>query len=437
MSGERGTALNKSAFFSRLSLRLMLTATFAFLVGSLLYAFFSMEAYRYLDARTSSQELYRTLADGCADRLQDYVSAGSISLSDTGALDAWAFSEENMVITLYQENEVIYQNVDLIIGDNFQPAFSYSISFQDGTALALILCVPSGGSYLAADLACGFLAIMTALLILYAFIRRKIRYIALLESELQILKGGNLDHPITVIGKDELASLATEMDHMRQAIRDRQAREEQAVKANRDLVTAMSHDLRTPLTSLLGYTDILLLGKNDGQQDQYIRAIRDKARRIKELSDQLFEYFLVYGKEREDLNFQPVNAVEFLGQVVEESLFDLESEGFSVERESDEIRCSLFTDIPSVRRVFGNIFSNLSKYADRSHPVQVRYRQTEDTLLIQFRNRAAGPAANAESSGIGLKTCERIMTAHSGIFRYRLTEEYFEIEVGFPIRGDE
>lgn len=52
--------MNKSAFFSRLSLRLMLTATFAFLVGSLLYAFFSMEAYRYLDAKTSSQELYRT-----------------------------------------------------------------------------------------------------------------------------------------------------------------------------------------------------------------------------------------------------------------------------------------------------------------------------------------------------------------------------------------
>ena len=90
-------------------------------------------------------------------------------------------------------------------------------------------------------------------------------------------------------------------------------------------------------------------------------------------------------------------------------------------------------DIPSVRRVFGNIFSNLSKYADRSSPVQVSYRQTENCLTISFRNRAAGSAMKTESSGIGLKTCKRIMEAHGGEFRCVGENGMFETELTFPV----
>ena len=119
--------------------------------------------------------------------------------------------------------------------------------------------------------------------------------------------------------------------------------------------------------------------------------------------------------------------------MVEESLFDMESEGFFIERSSDEISCSLLVDIPSVRRVFGNIFSNLSKYADRSSPVQVSYRQTENCLTISFRNRAVGSAMKTESSGIGLKTCKRIMEAHGGEFRCVEENGMFETELTFPV----
>lgn len=106
-------------------------------------------------------------------------------------------------------------------------------------------------------------------LMLVMLIRGKIRYIDLMEQEIQILKGGDLDYRITVKGKDELASLAAEIDAMRCAIKERQQKEEEAGKANRELVTAMSHDLRTPLTSLLGYVDILQMekGKTGGSRE--------------------------------------------------------------------------------------------------------------------------------------------------------------------------
>ena len=139
---------------------------------------------------------------------------------------------------------------------------------------------------------------------------------------------------------------------MRCAIKERQQKEEEAGKANRELVTAMSHDLRTPLTSLLGYVDILQMekGEDRGQQRKYLNSIRDKAYQIKELSDKLFEYFIVYGRKREELEAEEVNGAEFLGQIVEESLFDMESEGFDIRRSSDEINCRLLADINLCRR---------------------------------------------------------------------------------------
>ena len=58
---------------------------------------------------------------------------------------------------------------------------------------------------------------------------------------------------------------------------------------------------------------------------------------IKDMSDKMFEYFIVYGKEKEELETIEVNGAEFLGQVVEESLFDMENQGFAIERSSDDI----------------------------------------------------------------------------------------------------
>ena len=263
------------------------------------------------------------------------------------------------------------------------------------------------------------------------------RYIALLEQEIQALKGGELALPVTVKGNDELASLAAEIDAMRGAIRRKMEQEEEARSANRELVTAMSHDLRTPLTSLLGYVDILTMGKAKGEQqrERCLLSIRQKAYQIKELSDRLFEYFIVYDREREQLQLEAVNGAELIGQLVEESLFDMESEGFTVERCSCAVRCTLEADIGLIRRVFGNVFSNLLKYGDRGVPVRVEYGQTERELFIRIKNGIRGESSMGESSGIGLKTCRKIMEDHGGRFTDRLEEGWFTVEILFPIRS--
>lgn len=430
------------------------------IAGVALYFGVTMAAYRILDSVMMQPDMIARRELECADRLQQYITQRNIGLLNINRLDEWAETEPNVLFTVYQGADVIYYNLDVIVGlpdkdgvladdssilqdtvpdtgsqehiINAEEAAGYDIRFRDGTAHVVLICFVDNRYYLMADLIGGMLGIGVALMILYEVIRRKVRYITLLESELQILKGGDLTYPVTIKGKDELAGLAAEIDSMRRSIRERQQEEEQAVRANRELVTAMSHDLRTPLTSLLGYVDILKLHKyQEGQQEQYIHAIGEKAYQIKSMSDKLFEYFLVFRKEREELQLEQVNGMEFLGQVVEESLFDLESEGFLIARRSDPIDCVLHVDVELIRRVFGNIFSNLLKYADRSQPVQVCYEQREDRLTVCFRNFIMAGEDGKESSQIGLKTCEKIMEEHGGSFHCRKEKGRFEVWVEF------
>lgn len=432
--------MSKKHGLCRLGIQLILAAAVSFAAGAFVFIFFTSVSYRGLNKVILSPENLARQEAACAERLQQYITSHHIGMSDIEQLDAWAAEEKNALITIYHGRDIIYYNTEIVIGlpqvqtdvPHGEEAAGYDIRLRDGTAYAVLNCYPDTRYYLLSDLAGMALAVGAALAIFYTFIRRKVRYITLLESELEILKGGDLTYPISVRGKDELAALAGEMDAMRLAILERQQAKEQAVRANRELVTAMSHDLRTPLTSLLGYVEILNLHQcHEEEQDRYIRAIGEKAYQIKVMSDKLFEYFLVFRKEKEELELQEVNSVEFLGQVVEESLFDMESEGFEIVRQTDEIKGTLMVDVEAVRRVFGNLFSNLLKYADRSQPVQVHYEQRDGRLSIRLVNKMTSGSRTGESSHIGLRTCEKIMNDHGGAFRCREHKGQFETEVVF------
>lgn len=114
------------------------------------------------------------------------------------------------------------------------------------------------------------------------FINKKTSYIGVLEKEIKILEGGNLDYPITLKGKDELSSLAQSINEMRKSFIERLESEERARVANSELVTAMSHDLRTPLTALVGYLDIIEYKKYQDQEAlaKYIHNSRKKPIRL-------------------------------------------------------------------------------------------------------------------------------------------------------------
>lgn len=99
---------------------------------------------------------------------------------------------------------------------------------------------------------------------------RKMREVLALEQEILLMSTGDLTHPVPQYSKDEIGILANELNHLRISLNENIVREQESRKANQDLITALSHDLRTPLTILTGYLEVLKLGRTPEKQEDYL-----------------------------------------------------------------------------------------------------------------------------------------------------------------------
>lgn len=248
------------------------------------------------------------------------------------------------------------------------------------------------------------------------------------------MEGGDLDHPITIQGDDELALLATSLDGLRLTLRQQQAEEAQAAAKVKSLITEMSHDLRTPLTTLLLYTEILRHHKyeTEAQQDEYLAKIDGKARQIKQLSDNLFEYALV----TRDTVVQ-LDAPARFSQIFEEPLAEmvemLQQRGFACALELGSEDVLLTVRAQYIRRILDNIGSNLIKYADPARPIEVRFLRQEGKAGLVFRNHVLPAPPAVESTKVGLTSIETMMDKMHADCKIEQENEQFIMALLFPI----
>lgn len=400
-------------------------------------------SYGWLDRTQATYEAYERRQDQCGKKLQQYISERNLSLRDLSAIDEWVREEKYVTLFLYQEGRMIYSSYPTDM--SLEPALDgevyvqdtesskYSLQFADGTVDSFVLPYYEYRYFKWADWTAagiGFLLFITVFLVL---IQKKTAYIELLKKELLILEGGQMEYPVSVRGSDELGELAEGINRMRLSILEREQQETEARRANQELVTAMSHDLRSPLTSLLGYLELLDEGEVDdaAQQKHFIATSRRKAMQMKEMSDRLFEYFLVYGKEEKPA-MEPVNGSVLFQQTVGESVFALEGGGFTVDFRLEEMDGTYLVAVDLFRRVVDNLFSNLNKYASRRQPVTIVCEQTAEGARLTIRNRKRTDGALVESSGIGLKTCGKIMKEHGGTFTVTDEKEEFSAALFLP-----
>ena len=246
-------------------------------------------------------------------------------------------------------------------------------------------------------------AFLLFLTVVMAGIRRTIRYIRALSGEIRILEGGNLEYPITVRGRDELAELAESLEAMRQSVREQAESERRLTQANQRMVTEMSHDLRTPLTSIFIFTEILRHKCRDcaPQQEEYVDKIDQKARRMKQLSDHLFEYALVTSETQAPLD------LDWKTRTVQVS------DGY-------------------IARIFDNLVSNLLKYAAPAFPISARTQCGRAWAGFVLENRTRDPGDQVESTKIGLHNISAMMQNMGGRCDVEQEGDRFRIALRFP-----
>lgn len=283
------------------------------------------------------------------------------------------------------------------------------------------------------------LAGVAFVLVMLLYIRSITERIITLSEEATVIGAGDLEAPINTAGGDEISLLAGEMDHMRRSVIERMGNEKRAWEANSELITAISHDIRTPMTSLIGYLELLTEGNYSDAETggRFAASAYGKALELKELTDELFKYFLVFGRSELDMARERYDARLLLEQLVGEAAFDLKDAGFEVEQIDFSGEAAIVADPMYLKRVMDNLVSNAKKYADKSSPVVFLSELKDGKLSLCVSNTIAQKVSRVESTKIGLRTCEKIMQSMGGSFSTTADELHFMAELTLPAETEE
>ena len=383
----------------------------------------------------------KALEQWARDRKYVYLAlyAGETPILETDGYETSGVSSDASQIAAYTSNLLPVENHEEITQLSPDEDGYYRLQFADGIFRVSIVEFSETPYYdLVVILALAF-ACMTLLSVTVAYNRSVTRAIIRLSKEVQWVEQGSRDSQIRSMRDDEIGDLARAVERMRRAIIQRMQSEQDAWSANSGLITAISHDIRTPLTALMGYLD-LLEGKqyqNEEQMARYLHASRDKARQLKELTDELFRYFLVFATPQVKMQKERYDAIILMEQMLGEKIVRLMEAGFTVQSIPLEKPCTVEVDVQHFHRVLDNLFSNIEKHADREKRVTVMARVEDGQMMIDLVNGVPDRPNRVESTKIGLQTCRKIVQDMGGVFETQMEDGKFLAEIALPCVKEE
>lgn len=276
-----------------------------------------------------------------------------------------------------------------------------------------------------------FIGIATFLITFTLLVNIKVNYIKYLTKEVKIIKNEGFGKVIKVKGGDELAELCGSINDMSLELGEKIANEKKVENNKNELITNISHDLKTPLTSIIGYLELLNSTEiSEREKDEYIQIAYNKSLRLKELVNELFEYTKLASNEL-ILKKDRVNISVVLSQAVGESIINFSDKNIDVVLDNpyDELFCNV--DSAQILRVFENLIKNAEKYSDINSVFKVVVRLYKEQIVISFRNKCTeikeedlenifekfyrkDKSRSNEGSGLGLPIAKRIIELYGG-----------------------
>ena len=216
---------------------------------------------------------------------------------------------------------------------------------------------------------------------------KSIAYISRISDAIESISEGDLNTSVEVVGDDEFSSMAANLNKMVDDIRKLMDKERESERTKNELITSVAHDLRTPLTSIIGYLE-LLSGKvtlPPEMQKKYIDIAYSKAKRLEKLIEDLFGFTKMnYGKL--SMHVGRVDIIKLLSQLLEESYPNFADKNLSYELQSNVPAKVITADGNLLARLFDNLINNAIKYGADGKRVLVKVHGERDTVQVSVIN---------------------------------------------------
>ena len=263
---------------------------------------------------------------------------------------------------------------------------------------------------------------------------RSMRYISRISSAMREIAEGDLNITLDVEGDDEFADMAENLNNMVEELRQLMDKERESERTKNELITNVAHDLRTPLTSIIGYLELLSgpVKLNEEMQKKYLDITYKRSKRLQKLIEDLFGFTkLNYGKI--SMKVSKVDIVKLLSQMLEEFYPNFMEKNLAYELQSNVTAKVITADGNLLARLFDNLINNAIKYGSEGKKIIVKVDATDTVVTVSVTNFGyvipkeelpllfekfyrveQSRSVNTGGTGLGLAIAKNIVDMHGG-----------------------
>lgn len=284
--------------------------------------------------------------------------------------------------------------------------------------------------------------------------RKIVRDLVSLEQGLQFISEGHLDYRVAVNRQDELGRVATNINLMTEQLKQQIMKERELEKSKMDLITGISHDLRTPLTSIIGYIELLRTNsfQDEAEYTRFVENTYNKATHLKKLLDDLFEYTRLTSVDTQ-LDLRKIDLFQLLDQM----LFEFEplamENGIHIEKDIGDSPMMTSIDSDKMARAIDNLLMNALKYSFKPGTIHIRMVMQHEHVIIEVENKGTPLTAEQmdklfdrfykvdysrssegiqSGSGLGLSIARNIAELHHGTLTLQHEDNVFKFRLRLP-----
>ncbi len=277
---------------------------------------------------------------------------------------------------------------------------------------------------------------------------KKVKSFNSIKEGVEQIKNGDLQHRIEVKGKGEFSQLAASINSITDGLKKSVDSEIKSERLKTELITNVSHDIRTPLTSIITYVDLLKIEKDPDLIAEYIDVLDQKSKRLKLLTDDLFEAAKASSGSI-PVQLERIDIVSLLTQGIGEMDGKIEASALDFKLAYPTEKVYVKADGKLLWRSIENLFSNIFKYAQPASRVYISVEDLGNEILVTFKNISAyelnisvdelmerfkrgDESRSSQGSGLGLSIAESLIYIQHGKFLIQVDGDLFKAMIYLP-----